>query len=103
VLWIVAMLTLSVCAPHAAFGENRWGSSKNPWANSQNSWGRTPSPKPGKPSNYSGYVAVPAGPIVDNPAMYNTIPDGLRSAPPPKKRKARRPKPPSETPAKKKD
>jgi len=95
------LTALTLLDPRPCFAENRWGNARNPWANSQNSWGRTPSPKPGKPSNYSGYLTVPSGPIVDNPAMNNTIPDGLRPGQAPTKRKVRRTKPAPETPAKK--
>ena len=79
-----------------ANSKNAWGNAKNPWADSQNSWGRAPSPITGsggsdasvndrKPSNYGGFVTVPAGPIVQNPNMTpryvnsGDIPDGLGS------------------------
>jgi subtilisin family serine protease len=65
---------------------NAWGSTPNAWGSNPNAWGRGPGYKEAIPSNSPGFVVVPSGAIVGNPAMVphgvdyvdtGAIPDGL--------------------------
>lgn len=66
---------------------NAWGSTPNAWGSNPNAWGRGPGYQEATPSKNSGFVVVPSGAIVGNPAMVprggeyidtGAIPDGLQ-------------------------